>query len=85
MFARWNLTSSKLRKSDLKFKRKTRKQGQLLNESGFVLCIAPPSLSRDTRMEMMKSINQSVRFLKGCLEVTLSELKVWDLFPDRVK
>ena len=31
--ARWNLTSSKL-KSDAKFKRKTRKQRQLLSESG---------------------------------------------------
>ena len=36
----WNLTSSKLKKSEVKFKRKTRKQGQLLSESGFVLCIA---------------------------------------------
>ena len=43
----WNLTSSKLKKSEAKFKQKTHKQGQLLNESGFVLRIAPPSLSRD--------------------------------------
>ena len=52
--ARWNLTSSMLKKSEAKFKRKTRKQGQLLSESGFSLCIAPPSLSRD-RIKMKKS------------------------------
>ena len=52
--ARWNLTSSKSKKSEAQFKRKTRKQGQLLSESGFVLCIAPPSLSRDRRIKMKK-------------------------------
>ena len=42
-----------------KFKRKTWKQRQLLSESGFVLRIAPPSLSRDRRIKMKKSsINQ---------------------------
>ena len=56
--ARWNLTSSKLKKSEAKFKRKTRKQGQILSESGFVLCIAPPSLSCDRRIKMNKSIKQ---------------------------
>ena len=40
-----------------KFKRKTWKQRQLLSESGFVLRIAPPSLSRDRRIKMKKSIN----------------------------
>ena len=40
-----------------KFKRKTRKQRQLLSESGFVLRIAPPSLSRDRRIKMKKSID----------------------------
>ena len=35
----WNLISSKLKKIEVKFKRKTRKQKQLLSESGFVLCI----------------------------------------------
>ena len=54
----WNLTSSKLKKSEVKFKRKTRKQGQLLSESGFVLCIAPPSLSRDRKIKMKISIDQ---------------------------
>ena len=54
---RWNLTSSKLKKSEAKLKRKTRKQGQLVSESGLVLCIAPPSLSREKRIKMKKSIN----------------------------
>ena len=35
-----------------KFNRKTSKQRQLLSESGFVLRIAPPPLSRDTRIKM---------------------------------
>ena len=52
----WNLASSKLKKSRRKFKRKTWKQRQLLSESGFVLRIAPPSLSRDRRIKMKKSI-----------------------------
>ena len=47
----WNLTSSKLKKSETKFKRKARKQRQLLSESGFVLNITPPPLSRDRRMK----------------------------------
>ena len=38
-----------------KFNRKTREQRQLLGESGFVLRIAPPSLSRDRRIKMKKS------------------------------
>ena len=55
----WNLTSSKLKRLETKFQRKTRKQGQLLSESaGFVLCIAPPSLSRDRRTKIKKSINR---------------------------
>ena len=41
-----------------KFKRKTWKQRQLLSESGFVLRIAPPSLSRDRRIKMKKSIKK---------------------------
>ena len=43
-----------------KFNRKTRKQRQLLSEFGFVLRIAPPPLSRDRRIKMKKSINQSL-------------------------
>ena len=35
-----------------KFNRKTRKQRQLLSESGFVLRIAPPPLSHDRRIKM---------------------------------
>ena len=38
-----------------KSNRKTWKR-QLLSESGFVLRIAPPSLSRDRRIKMKKSI-----------------------------
>ena len=50
-----NLTSSKLKKSEAKVKRKNRKQRQLLSDCGFVLCIAPPSLSRSRRIKMKKS------------------------------
>ena len=45
-----------------KFKRKTWKQRQLLSESGFVLRIAPPSLSRDRRIKMKKSIIIIIKF-----------------------
>ena len=58
---RWNLTSCKSKKSDAKFKRKTRKQVQLLSESKFVLSVAPPSLSRDRRIKMKKSIKISIK------------------------
>ena len=51
----WNLASSNLKKSEAKFNRKTRKQKQLLSESGFVLSTAPPPLSRDRRIKMKKS------------------------------
>ena len=57
----WNLTSSKLKKSEAKFNRKTRKQRQLLSESGFVQRIAPAPLSRDRKIKMKKSINRSNR------------------------
>ena len=40
-----------------KFNRKTWKQRQLLSESGFVLRIALPPVSRDRRIKMKKSIN----------------------------
>ena len=53
----WNPANSKLKKSEAKFNRKTRKQRQLLSESEFVLSIAPPPLSRDRRRKMKKSIN----------------------------
>ena len=50
-----------MKEATRKFKRKTWKQRQLLSESGFVLRIAPPSLSRDRRIKMKKStINQSI-------------------------
>ena len=54
--ARWNLVSSKLKKVTRKFNQKTWKRRQLLSESGFVLRIAPPPLSRDKRIKMKKSI-----------------------------
>ena len=57
----WNLASSKLKQVRRKFNRKTWKQGQLLSESGFFLRIAPPPLSRDRRIKMKKSINQSTK------------------------
>ena len=50
-----NLTSSKLKKSEAKLNRKTQKQRQLLRDSGFVLCIAPSSLSRDRTIKTLKS------------------------------
>ena len=49
-----------------KFKRKTWKQRQLLRESGFVLRTAPPPLSRDRRIKMKKSINQTGRNVALC-------------------
>ena len=55
-----------------KFKRKTRKQRQLLNESGFVLCIAPLSLSRDRR------INSEINKRIGLCEI-LSKLQNFHL------
>ena len=45
-----------MKKVTRKFKWKTWKQRQLLSESGFVLRTAPPSLSRDRRIKMKKSI-----------------------------
>ena len=53
----WNLTRSKSKKSEAKFKRTLGNKIKLLRESEFVLRIAPPSLSRDRRMKMKKSIN----------------------------
>ena len=41
-----------------KTKRKTRKRRQLLSESVFVLCVAPPSLYRDRRLIMKKNIRK---------------------------
>ena len=61
IFAWWNLTSSKLKKSEAKFKRKTRKYRQLLSESRFVRRIASPSLSRDRRIKMKKSTSKKIK------------------------
>ena len=57
--AKWNRASSKLKKSETKLYRKTRKQRQFLSESGFS---EPLSLSRNRRIKMKKlslSINAS--------------------------
>ena len=51
----WNLTSSKLKNQKQNSTGKVGKQEQLLSESGFVLCIAPPSPSRDKKIKMKKS------------------------------
>ena len=56
--ARWNLASSKLKKSETKLNRNTRKQRQLLSESRFVLRIALLSLSRGRRIQMKKKLHK---------------------------
>ena len=60
----WILTSSKLKKSEAKFKRKTRKYSQLLSEARFVLSITPPSLSRDRRIKRKKSHQRKLNVQK---------------------
>ena len=52
----WNLTSSKLKKSEAKFKRKTWKQ-RVSRKRVWIRpsCIAPSWLSRDRRIKMKKS------------------------------
>ena len=69
----WNLASSKLKKSEVIFNRKTWKQRQLLSQSGFVLRIAPPPLSRDRRIKMKKSINQVNNFCR-CGEKDMADI-----------
>ena len=55
IFSQWNLASSKLKKSEENSTGKNWKQRQHFSESGFVLRIAPPPLSRDKRIKMKKS------------------------------
>ena len=55
----WNLASSKLKKSEENSTGKLGNKRKLLSESGFVLRIAPPSLSRDRRIKMKKSSSSS--------------------------
>ena len=45
------------KKSEANFNRKTRMQMHVLSESGFVVSIALPPLSRDRRIKMKKSLN----------------------------
>ena len=61
-----------------KFKRKTWKQRQLLSESGFVLRIAPPSLSRDRRIKMKKK-SKSIKNEKLNLIKLKKDLKMLNL------
>ena len=65
-----NLTSSKLKKSEAEFKRKNRKQRQLVSESGFVLRIAHPSLSRDRGIKMKKlSSSRTVKLFENAKHI----------------
>ena len=52
-----------------KFNRKTRKQRQLPSDPGFVLCIVPPLLSRDRRINMKK-----IKSRKSTLHLNFSEI-----------
>ena len=61
----------KSKKSEAKFKRKLGNKMELLSESGFVLRIASPSLSRDRRIKMKKSINQKVRDVTEGVELVV--------------
>ena len=54
----WNLASSKLKKSEAKLNRNTRKQRQLQSESRIVLRIAPLSLPCGRRIQMKKKSHQ---------------------------
>ena len=54
----WNLSKQQIKEVRKKTHRKARKQKQLLSKSGFVLCIAPPSLSCDRRINKNEEINQ---------------------------
>ena len=55
-----NLTSGKWKKSEANLHRKFGNQ-LLLSESGFVLCITAPSLSRYRRIKMKKSIESQLK------------------------
>ena len=65
----WNLASSKLKKSQENLTGKTWKQRLLLSESGFVLRKAPPPFSRDRRIKMKKSNNQSISVHLPCIHL----------------
>ena len=73
----WNLVSSKLKKSE---ENSTGKQRQLLSESGFVLRIAPPSLSRDRRIKMKKSETKIVSQLGRDENITTKFTLLWTRF-----
>ena len=56
----WNLTSSKLKKSEAEVNYRT-KQRQLLTKSGFVLRLVPPSLSTDWRIRNHHNSSASLK------------------------
>ena len=89
ILAWWNLTSSKLKKLEAKFKRKTRKHRQLLRESAFILHIAPSSLSRDRRIKMKKKSHQRKSKVqkKHICEITsqIRKNEFWNLQKRRLK
>ena len=58
--ARWNLASSKSKKSEENLSGKLGNK-LFLSESGFILRTASPSLFRDRRIKMKKSINFNLR------------------------
>ena len=60
--ARWNLASSILKygSQEENSTGKLGNKGNSASESGFVLHIAPLPLSRDRKIKMKKSINQSM-------------------------
>ena len=59
ILAWWNLRSSKLKESEAKLNRKTQKQSHHLNDSVFVLFIAPPLFSCEKMIKMKKLIIKS--------------------------
>ena len=56
-----------------KFKQKTWKERQLLSESGFVLRIAPPSLSRDRRIKIKKEKKKEKMTYDYPVQVSMSD------------
>ena len=57
---------------EVRMQLKTSRSRQLLSEFGLVLCLAPPSLPRDSRMNMMK---RSIALTSGKCSVSVDEYK----------
>ena len=62
----------KIKKVNSKTQTITQKHKQLLSGSGFVLCIALPSLSRDRRIKM----EENIRYYLICIFIRLSQESV---------